>query len=144
MKNNQSGFSLLEAIIAIMLMTISVVGVVSIFAYAANYNKNNSSRTEALTIAQKKVEELRAARFSTAVTDSGLAGGTYANQTVTGSSGKQYVLSLSIDDNPFTNTIDTNATTKIKQININVRPVGANQWMGAAQTNLVTRRARTN
>jgi Tfp pilus assembly protein PilV len=144
MKNSQSGFSLLEAIIAIMLMTISVVGVVSVFAFAVNYNKNNSSRTQAMVIAQKKIEELRAARFSSAVTDSALSGGTYADQTVTDAGGKQYTLSLSIDDDPFTAGTQTNAATKLKEITITVRPLGSTALGATVETRVVSRRARSN
>jgi type II secretory pathway pseudopilin PulG len=143
MKKSESGFSLIEAIIAILLMTISALGVTSLFAFAVSYNKNNSNRTQALVIAQKKVEELRTAIFSTAFTDTALNGGTQATQTITDVNGKRYSLILSIDDDPFTVGIQTNAATKIKEITVTVLPVGSNTWVTAAQTSIVTRRTRS-
>jgi prepilin-type N-terminal cleavage/methylation domain-containing protein len=144
MKNTQSGFSLIEAMIAILLMTISALGVTSIFAFAVSYNKNNSNRTQAMVVAQKKVEELRTAIFSTAFTDASLNAVTLTTQTITDVNGKRYTQTLSIDDDPFAIGNQTNAATKIKEITVTVTPAGANTWVTAAQTRIVTRRTRSN
>jgi Tfp pilus assembly protein PilV len=59
----QSGFTLVETSIALVLMMIVFVGLAPHFAYATRYNSAASIRAGALAIAQIKLEQLRATPF---------------------------------------------------------------------------------
>jgi Tfp pilus assembly protein PilV len=59
----QSGFTLLETTIALVLMMIVSVGLAPLFVYATRYNSAAAIRTGALAIAQIKLEQLRATPF---------------------------------------------------------------------------------
>jgi len=60
---NQDGFTLIETVIALLLMTIIFVGVCPLFVYATRYNSAAAIRAGALAVAQRKLEQLRATSF---------------------------------------------------------------------------------
>src|SRR5688572_17421353 len=59
----ESGFTLIEAVIALVILMIVVTGVFAAFTYAATLNTGNSRRSQALSVLQKEVELLRSAKF---------------------------------------------------------------------------------
>ena len=63
------GFSLIEAIIAMVILMIVLLGMFFTFAYAINYNLGNKSRSQALALLQQEVENLRSAKFTPGTTD---------------------------------------------------------------------------
>lgn len=62
-KNNHKGFALLEALIAIVVLAIGVLALAKFQTNVVQSNAEAKARTEALNLAQKKIEELR--RFAT-------------------------------------------------------------------------------
>ena len=70
------GFSLIEAVIALLLMTIVALASVSLFCYSIYNNSGSSDRATGLAIAQEELELLRGAQFNSTTTDASLAGGT--------------------------------------------------------------------
>jgi len=60
---DQEGFTLIEIVIALLLMTIVFVGVSPLFVYATRYNSMAAIRAGALAMAQRKLEQLRATPF---------------------------------------------------------------------------------
>ena len=85
----ERGFSLIEVIIALVILMIAVMGVFAAFTYSTIYNSGNSRRSQALSVLQKEVEELRSIKFNPppAVIDPRLAGGVKAPRTVTAADG---------------------------------------------------------
>lgn len=65
----EDGFSLIEALIALVILLVAVLGVFATFAYAINYNSGNSSRAQALAVLQQEVELVRSAKFTPIQTD---------------------------------------------------------------------------
>ncbi len=161
---NAAGFSLVETIIALLILMVATLGVFGVFAYATTINTGNSNRSQALAILQREVELMRSAKFTPTVisnattatatcadVDDGardLTGGAKASQTRCASDNTRYVVDTVIDDDPFTpNTPDPqiNASTTLKEITITVTPVGANgTWITAYRTRAVFRRVRSN
>ena len=64
----QQGFTLLEIMIAFVLMMIVTLGVASLFVYATNYNSGAYDRTLAHAVAQQQMERIRRTDFDSLVT----------------------------------------------------------------------------
>src|SRR5215213_8520026 len=58
------GFTLIEVVIALIIIMIALLGVFSVFTYAITYNAGNKARAQALAILQQEVERYRAAKFN--------------------------------------------------------------------------------
>jgi Tfp pilus assembly protein PilV len=148
----ERGFTLLETVIAFMVLMIASLGVVSVFMYSVNYNAGGSNRLQAIAIAQQQLEQLRAAKFNAPVggvskTDAVLAAGT-TTSTVTGSDGRSYTLVTVIDDNVSTTGVQTDTSSTLKGISITVTPSGTGGTWAAGSTlsavTIITQRARMN
>ncbi len=64
----EQGFTLLEIMIALVLMLIVTLGAASLFVYAINYNSGAYDRTLAHAVAQQQLERLRRTPFDSLVT----------------------------------------------------------------------------
>jgi prepilin-type N-terminal cleavage/methylation domain-containing protein len=64
----QNGFTLLEVVIALVIMMIAALGAAVLYAYAINYNSGAYDRTLAHAVAQRQLESLRRVSFSNLVT----------------------------------------------------------------------------
>jgi Tfp pilus assembly protein PilV len=138
--SSQRGFTLIEAVCAMLILMVVFFGIAGVFIYSLRINNGNSGRTQALTIAQKEVERLRAARFSDAV----LAGGDRNPVNQTGADNQNYRVQVSVDDDPSTTGVQTDATKTIKEITVRVTPSSVDgQWTQAAPVLIVTRRTKT-
>ncbi len=142
---SESGFTLLEACIALLLMMVVALGSASLFSFSIYNNSGGSDRATSMAIAQEALERLRSAEFSSTTTDTSLAGGTTVQAGVV-RDGRTYQLTRTIDDNPTTTAVDVIATTNFKGITISVLPerIGGGWAFGAGGTvTLFTQRART-
>ena len=62
--NDERGFTLIEATIALVFLFVVFVGIAPLLVYAVNYNSGAAIRAGALGVAQKKLEQLRATPFA--------------------------------------------------------------------------------
>ena len=62
----QSGFTIIEATIAMVIMMVAVLGSASVFSYSINYNSGATDRELAMAIGQQQMEQLRNAPFADA------------------------------------------------------------------------------
>jgi Tfp pilus assembly protein PilV len=136
-----SGFTLIETAIALLIMMIVTLGAASLFAFSVYNNSGGADRTQVLAVAQQTMETLRSAEFSNTATDHALDAGTFT-QYVTrggypnGSGARPYTI--------VSNIVDTTPT--IKTITISVIPTGAGmKWATgpAAAVTIVTQRAKS-
>lgn len=118
--SSETGFTLVEVVIAMVILLIALLGVFVTFTWAISYNAGNNSRSEALAILQGEVEFLRSAKFTSGVLDSTLVGGTRAQVTVTGDSGNAYTVDVTIDDDPFTAGVQVDNARSLKEITVTV------------------------
>ncbi len=142
---DQSGFTLLEAVIALVLMLIVALGSASLFSFSIYNNSGASDRATSLAIAQAGIERLRGAQFNSTATDPSLSAGAPAPTTVL-SDGRQFSLAVAIDDNPATLALDVIPATNLKGITVTVVPqsIGRGWAFGAGGTiTLFTQRSRT-
>lgn len=84
-QQSNRGFSLLETCIALLLFLIVVTGIVPLCVYAMKYNSAAAIRAGAITVAQRKLEQLRADPFTscTSSSETVTVGPTAASQTFT-------------------------------------------------------------
>jgi type II secretory pathway pseudopilin PulG len=61
---SESGFTLIETAISMVLLAIIGLGIVSLFAYAASSTSNAADREMASAVAQQRMEQLRTASFT--------------------------------------------------------------------------------
>jgi Tfp pilus assembly protein PilV len=142
---DELGFSLLEAVISLLLMTIVALGSASLFSYSIYNNSGASDRATSIAIAQEALEMLRSAQFNATATDDGLLGGTASQLGIIRGS-RTFDLTKTVDDDPSTNGVQVNAATNLKAITITVVPrFTGNGWArGAGGTiTLITQRSRT-
>ncbi|MDQ3473279.1 MAG: prepilin-type N-terminal cleavage/methylation domain-containing protein [Acidobacteriota bacterium] len=139
------GFTLLETMIALVVMMIAALGAASVFSYSINYNSGGSDRLVALAIAQEQLERIRSGHFNSTTTDTILEGGVSVRGGII-RNGKRYVLTTTIDDDPTTLLPDIIAGTSLKRITVAVAPENVSQgWSlnAGARITLITQRARS-
>ena len=110
-----TGFTLLETVIAMLLMTIVGLGIASVFFYAASNTANAADREMAMAVAQQRIEQLRNVAF----TDATLTATPTAGVTTTVTrAGRLHLIVTTIADS---NVINGNAT--LKTITVKVIPL---------------------
>ena len=63
----ESGFTLIETSIAMVLLMVAGLGVASLFTYSIRYNSGGEDRALAISIAQQQIEQLRSVPYTDAV-----------------------------------------------------------------------------
>ena len=145
----ESGMSLVETTIALVIVMVALLGVVHSFTYAVIYNAGNAARSEGLAILQREVETLRAAKWTSSGTAGEVAGtGTGCAPVVTttpSSNGGTFQIERTVDDDPFTDGCQVDATTQLKEITLTVRLSAFSPgWQMAVPATVVFRRTRGN
>ena len=143
--SKEQGFTLLETVIAMVILTVSLLSVVTIFTSSVNFNSGNTVRTQALAILQQEVEVLRSAKFTPQITDATLSGGTKPLVNRTSANNTVFQIQVIVDDDPFTDLVQTDATKTLKEITVTATPINAREnWVSAVPTRVVLRRVRAN
>lgn len=157
-RKSQRGFTLIEMLIALLILLVAVMGVFAAITYATKYNRGNSQRSQALAVMQREVELLRSAKFTPTVVsnvttptptcataDNGsrdITGGVKAVQLRCGIDGTMYLVETTIDDDPALDLIQTypgpTPAAVMKEITIGVTPVSPEGETGAGQASWVT------
>ena len=145
-EKSENGFSLVEVIIALVILLVAVLGIFATFTYATIYNGGNSQRSQALSVSQQQIELLRSAKFTPTIMDPSLEGGIKPPVTVTAADGFSYLVEVTVDDDPFTSGLSPRDDTKtLKEITITVTPQAiTGNWVVAYPINVVFRRVRAN
>ena len=72
----EAGFTLVEALIAVVILIFGLVGITNLFLVAASSNTTANQSTGATSIASQRLEQLKAIPFTTLVTGGDLESGT--------------------------------------------------------------------
>jgi type II secretory pathway pseudopilin PulG len=110
--SHESGFSILETTISLVLMAIVGLGTASAFYYSFRNTDSAGNRELAMAVAQQQMEQLRTVDMS----DASLAATDETSTTVT-SSGRQYTVLKTI-----VNSNEVNGEPTVKTITIRVTP----------------------
>lgn len=144
--SGQSGFSLIEVAVAMVVIMVAMLGVFLTITYAISYNAGNYSRAQSLAVLQREAEQMRSAKFTPSYTDTILQGGIKADETVSLPNGTSYVISTVVDNDPFTAGVqDETLPTLYKEIKVTARVAsGTPGWQTAVPATVVLRRVRSN
>jgi type IV pilus assembly protein PilV len=93
---NSKGFTLIEVLIALIILSVSLLALASLTAVTTKNNSFGSHMTEAATFAQDKLEELRAIRWDQVGS---------SNDQKTGSTGVAYSRNWNVNQNGSLKTI---------------------------------------
>jgi prepilin-type N-terminal cleavage/methylation domain-containing protein len=157
-KKNEEGFSLVEVVIAMVVMLVALLGVFGAFIFAVKFNAGNSWRSQALSVLQKEVELIRSAKYTPTITDNytpadqndnrrDLVGGTKAPRFITAIDGVSYKVETFVDNDPVTVGVQSanESTTNFKEITITVTPQATNgNWVIGYPVTAVFSRVRSN
>ncbi len=148
-KETDGGFSLIEVMIALVILLISILGIFAVFTYATIYNAGNGRRSQALSVFQQQIELIRSAKFTPTIYNDPLLTGGVKTPVVAPSEGDKgnYLIETVVDNDPFTSGVQTanDSTTTLKEITITVTPRNTNgSWVTAFPTRVVLRRNRAN
>lgn len=147
----EAGFSLVEVVIAMLVMTVMLLGMLTVFTYAVQYNRGNNLRSQALTVLQQEAEIYRSTKFTPAVTDAVLLGGAKTPKAAASADGTVFNVNVTVDNDPASIGIQTNETMPsgkpctLKEIKILVTPRDTQAaWQTAIVTDLTIQRVRGN
>ena len=112
---SEKGFTLLEIVIALVIMMVVGLAAVGGFAFAIRYNSAASDRAASVSIANSAIEKLRALPF----TDAALTAGP-TTTTVSDGAGRTYTLTVTVAD-----VIVVSGKTTLKSITVVVTPVNS-------------------
>jgi len=160
-QSSDSGFTLIEAVIAMVVLTVALLGAFMTVSYAINYNAGNNARTKTLAVLQREIERLRSAKFMPCTTanvttgrvDPLLLGMAATTRTIAASAetdNYSFVITTTIDNNPATPGVDDEAAinscnTSIKEITVTSRLASPSPgWQTAIPATVVLRRVRSN
>jgi Tfp pilus assembly protein PilV len=134
-KSDQSGFTILETTIAMLIMLIVALGSASLFSFSVYNNSAGSDRATSIAIAQQALERLRSARFNATTTDASLNAGINVQAGIVRDR-RKFTMTVTIID----------ITANLKSITVSVVPqsIGKGWAFGAGGTiTLTTQRSRT-
>lgn len=155
--SNQKGFSLVEVIVAGVLMVILCVGLLQVFSYVTNINRGNNIRAQALAALQQEIEFYRSLRFvpglRTAVDlpnhrHAHLYAGTWTRPQITSASGMVFNVTVTVTNlgyAPGFGALEEHCT--FKEIEIKAVPAVPQQgWLSEdnLKTVITMQRVRTN
>lgn len=155
-RSAQSGFSLIEVVIALLIMMIVLLGVFAAINYSITYNAANKSRSQALAVLQEEVEELRSAKFNANNLDEILKGGFKPEKTVTAENGLAFLVNTKIDNEPKVAGVQDETyqclspqgdpiNCTLKEITVEVKLAAPSPgWQAAVPATVVMRRVRGN
>jgi len=168
MRRLESGFTMVEVVFALVIIMIALLGVMTVFTYAIQYNQGNKTRSLALAILQQEVERYRAAKFNSSATDNftpgtpddgrrDLTGGTKARRFVTTSDGNVFSVDITVDNAPSVAGVQAESyvclspqgtalsACTVKEITITVTLAAPSPgWQTAVPATVVMERSRGN
>lgn len=96
----EAGFSLIEVVIALLIVMIGLLSVAAVFTFAITQNAGNKARAQALAVLQLEAEKIRAAKFNSTTTDPDLLGGRHAQRLDTALNGNAFLIDVDVDNDP--------------------------------------------
>lgn len=131
----QRGFTILETVVAMLIMMVVGFGAVGMFFFSMNYNAGAADRARALALAQQRMEIMRAADYSNLATvAASLPTSENVGSPVTPDNDQRtFNVTTTVADSPGV----LNSGQKV--ITVTVTPAAAGRWTGGAVTLLCLR-----
>ena len=125
------GFSIVEVIIAALIVSILCIGVLTVFSQVVNINRGNATRLQALQILDSEIDSYKSMSFAAGSVDQRLLAGPPVSRIVTSADGMQFDVSVEISDLPNQTLaqIPLPENVTLKRITISVSRVdGGSEW----------------
>ncbi|MCA1641188.1 MAG: prepilin-type N-terminal cleavage/methylation domain-containing protein [Acidobacteria bacterium] len=139
-RRGEAGFTLLETVIAMIVMMTVGLGASALFLYSMTNNSAAGARAQALAVAQKQMERLRSVPW-----DDPLLNLTAGVNSQSSSGGYQFTVTKSVATEPQFDVISDPATgatrPTVKRITITVTPILSNAQWAAGGVAITTTRA---
>jgi Tfp pilus assembly protein PilV len=132
------GFTLLEVVIALLVLMVIGLGATSLFLYSIRNNAVAAARSQALAVAQRQMEQFQSVAFDDTLLNTTSAAGTTPVTVTAGESKFQVSRVVTAQDSVTVNGV-TRDTTKI--ITLNVTPIIENTPWAAGAVTLTARRS---
>lgn len=149
-RQSQKGFSLVEVLIASMIMIALCVAALSAFSYASSVNRGNNLRSQSLSALQEEIERLRGLQFKRSGQNPvapELYAGTYdkgVKNSADGESDYRVTVIITNLPNPPSTTAPDENTVTIKQVTVKAELLGNEEkWFGG-ETSISMIRVRAN
>lgn len=144
--NDRAGFTLIEVMVAGMLMIILAVGLLTVTSHAVMLNRGNNIRVQAQSALQAEAEYYRSLRFVPTGSDAAVNAGTYTRPNRITADNSNFALSVVIINKNLVNGSASNdSTATLKEIKITATPaVAQTGWLANLNTNLTIQRVRAN
>jgi Tfp pilus assembly protein PilV len=118
--NSQSGFSLVETSIALLVMMVGALACTSLFVFSLQNNVGGSERALAMAVAQQQLEQIRSGDYENATLTAGTVTSTVRNGE------RNYTVQRTVTDD----TNPNGSAKQLKRITITVTPQTAGaDWM---------------
>jgi type II secretory pathway pseudopilin PulG len=144
--NERAGFTLIEVMVAAMLMIILAVGLLSVTSHVVKLNRGNNIRIQAQSALQAEAEYYRSLRFVPVGSDAAVNAGTYTRPNRVTADNSNFAISVVIINKNLVNGSTSNdATATLKEITIAATPaVAQTGWLANLNTNMTIQRVRAN
>ncbi|MDA2938735.1 prepilin-type N-terminal cleavage/methylation domain-containing protein [Acidobacteria bacterium AH-259-A15] len=129
--STEKGFGLIESMVALAILTISLLGLVQLIATALNQSALARNNTMAISIAQEKLEQLRTAYnndLNTGTSSTDLTAGSHGPETVT----LQAPSYSNMADQPFQVSWTVAVSGQQKTVTATVVPQNQNQMQSTS------------
>ncbi|HVG30636.1 MAG TPA: prepilin-type N-terminal cleavage/methylation domain-containing protein [Pyrinomonadaceae bacterium] len=140
-RRGEEGFTLMETVIAMILMMVVGLGASALFLYSVTNNSAAGARAQALAVAQQEMERLRSVAWDNALLNTTTAPvGASDPHHVAG--GFEFVVTKNVVTLPaFNVTVGGVTRPTVKQITISVTPILNNAPWAAGGVTITTTRA---
>lgn len=120
-KNNESGFTLVETTISLVVMMVGSLAISSLFLFSTQNNIGGGERALAMAVAQQQMEQFRSVKYE----DASLTDGTTTTTVTNGSRNYTVETTIASEVNPA-----DNSPKNLKRITVTVTPTTAGPaWM---------------
>ncbi len=130
----EQGFTLIETVIALLIMMVAGLGIASLFAYSINYNSGANDRALAQSVAQQRMERLRQSPFSDASLTTASSSETVVN------AGRSYTVLTTVC---FDAAAGCGGSETLKKITVQVTPQGTGPNWVRSSVRIESLRAKT-
>jgi Tfp pilus assembly protein PilV len=144
--NERAGFTLVEVMVAGVLMIILAVGLLTVSSHAVMLNRGNNIRIQAQSALQAEAEYYRSLRFVPVGSDPAMNANTYTRPNRITADNSNFAISVQIINKNLVNgSVSNDSTATLKEITITASPaVAQTGWLANLNTNLTIQRVRGN
>jgi len=144
--NRKTGFTLIEVLIAGMLMIILCIGLLTVTSQAIKLNRGNNIRIQAQSALQAEAEYYRSLKFVPVGSDVALNANTYTRPVRQTADNSNFAVSVVVINKDLVNgSVSNDSTATLKEITITATPQTAQTgWLANLNTNLTIQRVRAN